>query len=650
MQNYSPNLIIASTVFGIFIIFGFFNALFLLRKRFPIRVNCWFCNSNLRVPYNDWNSFTCPKCEQYNGFTDDGDYNKEISAQFSSKFNSNAFCQRTTADARLPPSNGFCEFCSRNQEIKVIQLANFRPRCESTYDQEIEEFRQKLEDSYQLCQQCQRHVNKTLNRVKTKFIGSKITQLRAKEKKLNQSAKVILDDGKFLSSMLMTSILLLSIANFFRDLQVELPDFSFSDRLSEFYSHLQAFLITMGDILMSSFKELGLSGMLEDANIDGIATSALTLNSLLILRDRKNIQGRAVASMLLWAVKMITNEIEIKGSYVLAVNGAVATALIASSLFLFKKTDKKDDHNISKNTSFRKIVTDDIVDESDAENDISDANSSFFDLQSTRTAINSHSSKLNSSYRPSVVKPCKTLNSTIRNASNVDAWSDRSFNITKEVMAADRTQVQNDITRLQLNDEVTALSTSSTIRDFSGAATAAQCLNPFALERASRPGSPTPSMVSMFSVSNRTQMISPPRLHSPQVYASSTAPSWIAGGYWQSPPKKFLNSLQPSHTAMSSMISRSSSQSSGLGTLGDGSDKNSVSCENSLTQEDVFSVFSDATGNGARKSFFEQPSSRTLFPETQFFSQPKSRGNLFNSSFSGNNSFRNYRESKRFFE
>lgn len=92
------------------------------------------------MPYDNWNSFTCPKCQQYNGFTDDGNYNKEIIEQHYSKLNTNGFCQKSNVD-RLSSSNGFCEFCLRNQELKIHQLANFRPRIEENYDEEVEEFR-----------------------------------------------------------------------------------------------------------------------------------------------------------------------------------------------------------------------------------------------------------------------------------------------------------------------------------------------------------------------------------------------------------------------------------------------------------------------------------------------------------------------------
>ena len=33
------------------------------------KVSCWFCNEDSHVFVFNKNSWTCPKCEQYNGFT-----------------------------------------------------------------------------------------------------------------------------------------------------------------------------------------------------------------------------------------------------------------------------------------------------------------------------------------------------------------------------------------------------------------------------------------------------------------------------------------------------------------------------------------------------------------------------------------------------
>ncbi|VDK31374.1 unnamed protein product [Anisakis simplex] len=46
-----------------------------------VTVNCWFCNENCKVPFKEQNGFVCPRCEQYNGFTEDGGYNKDLPEQ-----------------------------------------------------------------------------------------------------------------------------------------------------------------------------------------------------------------------------------------------------------------------------------------------------------------------------------------------------------------------------------------------------------------------------------------------------------------------------------------------------------------------------------------------------------------------------------------
>jgi len=35
-----------------------------------VRVNCWFCNKNFVVKKEFANCWTCPECENYNGFTE----------------------------------------------------------------------------------------------------------------------------------------------------------------------------------------------------------------------------------------------------------------------------------------------------------------------------------------------------------------------------------------------------------------------------------------------------------------------------------------------------------------------------------------------------------------------------------------------------
>lgn len=52
------------------------------------QVNCWFCNKNQELkPNQHKNNFTCIYCEQYNGFTKDGDYNVVLAKQHYASLN-----------------------------------------------------------------------------------------------------------------------------------------------------------------------------------------------------------------------------------------------------------------------------------------------------------------------------------------------------------------------------------------------------------------------------------------------------------------------------------------------------------------------------------------------------------------------------------
>nr|XP_029709579.1 uncharacterized protein LOC115255629 isoform X1 [Aedes albopictus] len=159
---------------------GFANLFHNVRKRFPIRVNCWFCNVNTRVPYESSNSWFCPSCTQYNGFTEDGDYNREIPAQYQSRLNPQANITDDDKISYSTPHNGLCFGCNRNQELKIHQLASFVPDVEEDYDEEVEEYKRELEQTYKLCSRCERVVKRTLNDVKRNILGSKLAQIGTK--------------------------------------------------------------------------------------------------------------------------------------------------------------------------------------------------------------------------------------------------------------------------------------------------------------------------------------------------------------------------------------------------------------------------------------------------------------------------------------
>lgn len=135
--------------------------LLLHSSRYDIQVNCWFCNINSRVPYAERCSWTCRHCEQYNGFTKDGDYNRDIlqrshdsqqqsrnsSASGGGSSGGGAFCANSYynnelhAGAATQASNGFCDHCNEAQRLKVEKLAQFEPKNESRFEQELKQYK-----------------------------------------------------------------------------------------------------------------------------------------------------------------------------------------------------------------------------------------------------------------------------------------------------------------------------------------------------------------------------------------------------------------------------------------------------------------------------------------------------------------------------
>ncbi|XP_055680717.1 transmembrane protein 201 homolog [Lutzomyia longipalpis] len=155
-----------------------------LRKKFPARVNCWFCNTNTSVPYLLRNSWTCEKCDQYNGFSPDGGYNRDVPAQYCTKLNWSPIRGRrggsvkssALSSVQSSPSNGLCDICNRNQCLKVQQLASFVPQNERTFNEEVEVYRKHLDEAYALCRDCEGVLRRQLNRVKRKVLGLKLTK------------------------------------------------------------------------------------------------------------------------------------------------------------------------------------------------------------------------------------------------------------------------------------------------------------------------------------------------------------------------------------------------------------------------------------------------------------------------------------------
>ncbi|XP_067639895.1 uncharacterized protein [Eurosta solidaginis] len=124
----------------------------------------------------------CPDCEQYNGFTNDGDYNRDMFQQFNCSNKSvgiarldQSSTERDTSVSALSATknNGLCHECNEAQRLKVEKLAQFEPKSESRFDAELHCYKSKLEEQYRLCGTCERHLRKVLHEKKKIVLGSK---------------------------------------------------------------------------------------------------------------------------------------------------------------------------------------------------------------------------------------------------------------------------------------------------------------------------------------------------------------------------------------------------------------------------------------------------------------------------------------------
>ncbi|XP_041859646.1 transmembrane protein 201 [Melanotaenia boesemani] len=130
------------------------------KKPTHANVNCWFCNQNTVVPYGNRNCWDCPNCDQYNGFQENGDYNKPIPAQYMEHLNHGI--SGSPLSSETPKTLQWvncqmllCRKCNNNQAAKIKQLASYIPRDDENYDEEIEAYKHHLEQTYKLCRPCQ---------------------------------------------------------------------------------------------------------------------------------------------------------------------------------------------------------------------------------------------------------------------------------------------------------------------------------------------------------------------------------------------------------------------------------------------------------------------------------------------------------------
>ncbi|VDM17204.1 unnamed protein product [Hydatigera taeniaeformis] len=134
-----------------------------------ILVECWFCRSLSTVKVSDRNAFFCISCKQYNGFTESGDYNRPLPAQYEANLNPYIFTSPRNLTVNNSKSDILCVLCAQRQAYKIDQLARFEPSNEASWDQELDQFKKELEGRCVLCPSCtikvHRRINQVLNRL-----------------------------------------------------------------------------------------------------------------------------------------------------------------------------------------------------------------------------------------------------------------------------------------------------------------------------------------------------------------------------------------------------------------------------------------------------------------------------------------------------
>uniref|UniRef100_A0A915PXE7 Ima1 N-terminal domain-containing protein n=1 Tax=Setaria digitata TaxID=48799 RepID=A0A915PXE7_9BILA len=149
--------------------FVFYFVSFIIRPFRKIMVNCWFCNENARVPYCSRKAFVCPKCEQYNGFKEDGDYDRFIPEQkyeflnpIPKKMKKHVDDIKMNGMRESATTNGLCERCNIQQARIQAQINKFEPRNEANFDGEFEIYKTRLYKTYPLCNECEQFVQRKL--------------------------------------------------------------------------------------------------------------------------------------------------------------------------------------------------------------------------------------------------------------------------------------------------------------------------------------------------------------------------------------------------------------------------------------------------------------------------------------------------------
>jgi len=187
-----------------------------LRPKFSIKVNCHFCSTDSKVPYNSKNSWICSRCDQYNGFTPDGNYNRPLGED-------SVYRERfvKVQEALAAPDNGLCNDCNLNQQLKVSQMASYSYQGENgqDWDSGVEDYARHLERVYRLCSKCEDVLFVKLSQQDSKLTPGLLAH-RLETSRLNNSFRIIPKHSWVIGKMPLVQ-LLLSLVTFVMMLDIE---------------------------------------------------------------------------------------------------------------------------------------------------------------------------------------------------------------------------------------------------------------------------------------------------------------------------------------------------------------------------------------------------------------------------------------------
>lgn len=522
------------------------------RKRFPAKANCWFCNYNDRVPYEFRNCFICAGCGQYNGFSIDGGYNREIPEQHYTNLNPITNCVFSEENVyALKKNNGLCFGCNRNQELKILQLASFVPDDEDNFDNEVEEYRRSLEKSYKLCERCERTVKRSLNQIKSRIVGAKIgdkSQMKTVRPVTGQFRR-----ERAIRLLTYLSILTTTVVLYKKVMQIRITINQLAQITgqngAELIFRCVAYLLAIGSLLMHYIVENPVTeaaqiyvstvwdaftvtftptdtldhDFYEIVNIIGIITGVL----LIIFYEGRNLKP-LITLVSVWSFNTLMHNHEyltgnIDLPWVKVGESVICLMATLAAIHLLSVPSTRMNCSSDMNQSFHKICTEEAEDVSDNESDLS------LSVSLHRSANGTTAHLLNS-----------TLKSVDLNESGASYFSkaasvNHSFQRSPSVISNNK---------MLGNESIYSL--NPTVNPFQR--------NPFYnhlnLDRQ------TPSELSS-CYRLRNNIIQPPKLNRD---FNSPDSSWVAGGFFTTSPKKAATP----NTDFVPIHSRTSSQSSGF--------------------------------------------------------------------------------------